>query len=157
MYKPRFKILKKNFSDRFTCLGSQLITIIHFLQEILGPHVWYVGNIEANNETSYGNRFDSFSIEKLGSDSSLIQLCSETDQFLSGVFIAVNVEYAEQEIKDIELGTEDEEFRPLNMRGVLIEIRAFDTFYFEIYSENEKIIRELGKKLDLDEMKVLTP
>lgn len=42
-------------------------------------------------------------------------------------------------------GTEDEPFRSLDLNGVLIEIRAFDTSYFEIYSENKILMERLAE------------
>lgn len=45
----------------------------------------------------------------------------------------------------VELETEDEQFRSLELEGILIEIRAFDASYFELYSEDLELIKELSK------------
>ena len=50
-----------------------------------------------------------------------------------------------QSFQDVELETEDEPFRPINANGILIEIRAFDTTYFEIYSDNKELIIKISK------------
>lgn len=141
MYKPKFLItLKANdfYPDSFVCLGSQLITIVRHLHPLLAPHIWLAADI------------DSFLLKNIGDDEAMIKMCSEVDQFLSGVFCAIENQYANQNLHGIEIETEDEQYRPIDINGVLIEIRAFDTSYFEIYSENRDLIRELAKKFNKD-------
>lgn len=47
---------------------------------------------------------------------------------------------------NVKLETEDEPFRAINCSGVIMELRTFDTSYFEIYSENLKIIEKLAQR-----------
>jgi hypothetical protein len=47
-----------------------------------------------------------------------------------------------------DIHTEDEQFRPLNLEGVLLEIRAFDTSFFEIYSEDGNLIQALATRFN---------
>ena len=69
MYKPKFRIKKILFSSKDeTCLGSQLITIINFLQEILEPHVWYLADINPTHNVPFENNFDSLFLKKIGND-----------------------------------------------------------------------------------------
>ena len=79
---------------------------------------------------------DSFQLRKIGDSHSLINICENIDQFLSGVFIAVKEKNQNFKCQDLYIGTEDEQFRSLNFDGILIEIRAFDTSYFELYSDD---------------------
>ena len=152
MFKPRFQILlkKENFyPDEVICLGSQLITIVDYLKNILTSHFWYAADINSLNELPKKLGIDSFFLRKIGDDSSILQICSEINQFLSGIFLAIDVKYANQMIDMVEVGTEDDQFRPLAIDGVLIEIRAFDTSFFELYSENENIMEKLAKKFSV--------
>ncbi|MES2273048.1 MAG: hypothetical protein V4487_02520 [Chlamydiota bacterium] len=53
-----------------------------------------------------------------------------------------------QEFINSEISTEDEQFRALDFNGILIEIRAFDTSFFEIYSEDEGVIKKISNKFN---------
>lgn len=92
--------------------------------------------------------YSSF-LRKIGTDESFIKLSSQIDQFLSGVFFAIDNNCKNLKTEQLEVRTEDEQFRCLPIEEVLIEIRAFDTSFFEIYTEDEKIIKELAKKFDV--------
>ncbi len=80
--------------------------------------------------------------KKVGNIFDLLSILSITDQFLSGVFIAVKE--GAQISNTIELGTEDTKFRPIEMEGVVIEIRAFDTSYFEVYTEDLSLMQKIS-------------
>jgi len=139
MYKPKFLItLKANdfYPNNFVCLGSQLITIVRYLQPLLAPHIWLAADI------------DTFLLKKIGDDEAMIKMCAEVDQFLSGDFCAIETQYADQNLQGLEIETEDEQYRPIDINGVLIEIRAVDTSYFEVYSEDRDLMRELAKKFN---------
>jgi hypothetical protein len=98
---------------------------------------------------------DSFELRKIGNIHSLINLCENINQFLSGVFIAVKEKNKNSKCSDLRVGTEDEQFRPLHLDGILIEIRAFDTSYFEVYSDNFDLTGKLSKiyKIKIDHFK----
>lgn len=148
MYKPKFKIIIKNksfFPDRLVCLGSQFIVIVNHFREILKPHTWYGANVKVLGELSKECELNSFNLKKIGNDKRLIKLCDCVEQFLEGVFFAIDDKYSDQTISNIEVDTEDEEYRSLDINGVLIEIRTFDTSFFELYSENEKFLEKLSK------------
>lgn len=156
MFQPKFKILlkKENFYPaEVICLGSQLITIIQSLKKILSQHIWYAANVDAFSEVPINLNLNSFFLEKIGDDYSFIQICQKIDQFLWGVFLAIDINYSNPNINDIEVSTEDEEFRSIELGGVLIEIRAFDTSFFELYTEDERIINQLAKIFDVDIVK----
>lgn len=148
MFRPKFQLMlsKENFyPSTMVCLGSQMISIINFLETKLPPHTWYSADIDANGQGAKKYNLHSEVIKKIGTDSSLIKICAEIDQFLSGIFFAIENGQQYKSI-DIEVDTEDEPFRRLNIDGVLLEIRAFDTSYFDFFSEHEKIIKELSEK-----------
>lgn len=158
MFQPNYKILlkKENFhSDSTVCLGSQLITIVNFLQTILPPHIWYGADIEAiDTRVPSKLHLNSFSLREIGADLSLIQICSKINQFLSGIFLAINIQqYPSKGIERLEIGTEDEQFRSLAINGVIIEIRAVDTSFFELYSEEENIVKKLSLKFNAEIIK----
>ena len=122
--------------------------------EILLPsHVWYVADIDAFSEIPNRLGLNSSFLKEINGDTRLMQICSQIDQFLSGVFIAVDAEFSVKDINVLEVGTEDEKFRALPINGVLLEIRAFDTSFFVIYSEKENIIKDLANKFKVEILK----
>lgn len=149
MFKPKFLIILKpeDFGEgNFVCLGSQLITIVNHLAPMLVPHFWLAADVDAYEARKYG--LDSFYLTNVGDDATLIKICSEVDQFLAGVFFAIDAQYKDQNPNHIEVDTEDEQFRALDINGVLIEIRALDTSNFEVYSEDEELIGKFAKKFN---------
>ena len=148
MFAPKYLIrLDKNvfFSDQVVCLGYQLKSIIESLGKLLEPHVWFCADVDAISPIPKKLSIDSFQLKKIGNNSYLIELCENIDQFLSGVFIAVKESNQNIKLMDLCIGTEDDQFRFLDLNGVLIEIRAFDTSYFELYSEDAGLMRKLSK------------
>lgn len=148
MFEPKYLIrLNKNafFSDQVVCLGSQLKSIFKNLNKLLGPHVWYCADIDAISSVPKRLGVDSFRLKKICNNSHLMNLCENIDQFLSGVFIAIKESEKNLKLQNLCAGTEDDQFRFLDLNGVLIEIRAFDTSYFELYSENIELIEILSK------------
>ena len=148
MFEPKYLIRldKKVFScDQAVCLGSQLKSIIRNLNKLIEPLVWFGADVDALSSIPEKLGIDSFQLRKIGNSHSIINLCENIDQFLSGVFIAIQEEKQNPHCSELHVGTEDRPFRPLNLDGILIEIRTFDTSYLEIYSDNLIIIKELSK------------
>lgn len=148
MFKPKFHLILSTehfYPSTVICLGSQMISLIDFLETKLPPHTWYSADVDAIGQTVRKYNLQSGIIKKIGTASSLKKICAEIDQFLSGVFFAVRNDQQHESI-DVEVDTEDKPFRTLNIEGVLLEIRAFDTSFFDFFSENEQILKELLEK-----------
>lgn len=148
MFEPKYliRLTNKAFShDQVVCTGSQLKSIVKNLSELIGSHVWFGADVDAISPIPQKLGIDSFELRKIGDIYLLINLCENIDQFLSGVFIAVKEKNRNSICSRLRIGTEDDQFRPLNLNGILIEIRAFDTSYFELYSDNFDLMKELSK------------
>ena len=148
MFKPKYRILitSKCFpQDEVICLGSQLISIVTSIKNDLSPHIWYGADVDAVGKGAKKYNLNKIQLSLIGSDLQFINYCSEIDQFIWGDFLCIDSNFTSQSFQDIELETEDEPFRPINANGVLIEIRAFDTTYFEIYSDNKELITKISK------------
>lgn len=130
--------------DRVVCLGSQLKHIVENLSRLIDPHVWFCADIEAISSIPTELGLDSPRLRKIGNDISLTNLCANIDQFLAGVFIAVKEEDQNLESLDVHAWTEDEQFRSLHLDGGIIEIRTFDTSYFELYSDDSGLMEKLS-------------
>lgn len=159
MFNPKYRLLitKKCFpSDQCICLGSQLISIVNLLKKVLPIHIWYGANVNATGEGANELDINGLQLNLIGTDRQLLQYCSKISQFMCGVFLCVDRNDLPPNFQDIELETEDEPFRPISCDGILVEIRAFDTSYFEIYSEDERIIKELSEKFSFSELNIKT-
>ncbi|MBS0625364.1 MAG: hypothetical protein JSS32_04870 [Verrucomicrobia bacterium] len=148
MFKPTYLIRldRKVFSqDQVVCLGSQLKSIINSLEKLIEPHVWFIADVDAISPIPEKLSINSPKLKKIGNDRSIINVCEHIDQFLSGIFIAIKRENQDFKCSELSVRTEDEQFRSLNLEGILIEIRAFDTSYFEVYSDNHNLMEVLSK------------
>lgn len=149
MFKPKFNLLLETecfYPDQVVCLGSQMVSIIRFLETSLTPHTWYGADVQAVGKPFENTDLSGYQIKKIGTDSNFIHYCSGIVQFVWGTFLCIDNDFADQNIQNVELGTEDEQFRTINCDGVLLEIRTFDTSFFEVYSENDVIIKKLSDK-----------
>ena len=152
MFKPKYLVQldKKAFSnDQVVCLDSQLESIIKNLSELIESHVWFGADVDAISPIPKKFGIDSFQLRKIGDIHSLINLCENIDQFLSGVFIAVKGKNQNSKCSELRVGTEDEQFRPLNLDGILIEyleeIRFFGLFdEIESYRVKSPFLRLLA-------------
>lgn len=147
MFKPKYRILitSKYFpEDRVVGLGTQLISILDSVKNYLPPHVWYASDVEAIGDNIENQNLASIQISLIGTDLQFIQYCSGIDQFIWGVFLCVDKQFSSRNILGIQLETEDEPFRPINSNGIIMEIRAFDTTYFGIYTEELELISKIS-------------
>ena len=153
MFSPRYRVLltSKCFpQDKVVCLGTQLISIVNFIKEVLPSHMWYGADVEAIGKGMKKYNIDNIQLNVIGADLQFIEYCSEIEQFIWGVFLCIDSDFLFQNIQDVELETEDEPFRSIPCNGVLIEIRAFDTSYFGIYSEDVGLMKKLSKKYNVE-------
>lgn len=147
MFIPKYRILitKKRFpKDSAICLGSQLISIIDSVSDYLAPHMWYGADVEAIGK-AIPHHLKDIQIKKIGTDPELINYCREVDQFIWAVFLCIEINFLSQNIQGIEIETEDEPFRPINVNGALMEIRAFDTTHFALYFDNVDLAEKISK------------
>lgn len=153
MFNPSYRVLiaAKCFPrDGVIGLGKQLISIINSAANYLPPHHWYGTDIEAIGKNLKKKNLKKNQVSLIGNDLQFAEYCSQIDQFIWGVFLCVGSDSSSQDIKDIEIETEDAPFRPINIDGVICEIRAFDTTYFEVYSDDFGLIKSLSKVYNVE-------
>ena len=136
-------------NSEFSCLGWQLKDILDVVKDLLPPHVWYGADIETNGEFPWGLGMNSFELKKIGDFSAIRKIAQETDQFQSGVFIAVKKEVNIEE-GSINVDTMDPPFESRDVDGVLIEIRAFDTSFFQVYSNDYNLMKKISDKYGVE-------
>jgi hypothetical protein len=148
MFNPKYRILltTKCFpQDKVVCLGAQLISIIKSIKNFLPQHIWYGADVDGVGKGARKHNVNNIQLNRIGDDLHFIEYCSEIEQFIWGVFLCIDSKFSSQNIQDVELETEDDPFRSIACDGILIEIRAFDTTYFEIYSEDMELMEKLSK------------
>lgn len=140
--KPKFmlRISKTDNSQTYFCRGIQLAQILECILDEISNCIWYISDVDYFNREKK-NLFDtSKSLYKMTS-SELIDKVKQVDQFLSGVFIAISIDTKIDWINQINPVTETDEVMQINKSE--LEIRAFDTSYFEIYGVNKNIETKL--------------
>ena len=121
------------------CTGTQLISILKVLENPLAECSWYVVDISTNHPLP-GIFKALHEPIRLGNTSTLIKACKRCDQFLTGIFLAVPDRVKHPTWSRI-FDTLDEPFGDLG--PAVLEIRAFDTTYFEIYSSDTESVQML--------------
>lgn len=129
-----------HFSDA-SCLGKQLLELLDFIESLIPSHNWYLADIDAAPLGEF-SIFSEGRLKKI--EYPMLKLLCNINQFLSGVLIMVDEKCSE--IRNPEVYTEEEEFRVINMSGVILEIRAFDVSYFEIYSKEFNLIKKISDR-----------
>ena len=91
------------------------------------------------DNVNYWLEFDGWRPRLLGNYLNKKEAIENTSQFLSGVFLGVlgNHDFVWRD----EYSTEDPPFGEIE--AALLQIRAFDTTNFEIYSANQSILNEI--------------
>lgn len=127
--------------DLLSCTGEQARLLINDLAPWTENCRWFLVDVKTNNIiealVSCHGKITSMSIDELQN------LCIQSDQFLSGIFLALpqDLEIPQQYHDMI---TEDEP--TMDIGGAVAELRAMDTSYFEIYVANPEIRDALQKK-----------
>lgn len=142
MNKPNLYLLRVagEFIDQesSSCTGKQLKELINQVQPWVRGCVWHILDIKTNNAVDVPASDDGQEV-KISTDV-LSDFCSRVDQFLSGILLAVPSDLSRPHL-NLDAITEDEPSTDIG--DALLEIRAFDTSYFEIYTP----IPELAEKL----------
>lgn len=153
MFNPKYRVLltSKCFTENeVVCLGTQLISIINSIKNFLPSHIWYGADVEAIGKGAMKHQLNDIKLNLIGIDLHFIEYCSVIDQFIWGIFVCIDVNFSNQNIHSIELETEDAPFRSIACDGVVIEIRTFDTSYFEIYSEDVVLIKKISSLYNIE-------
>ena len=139
MSKPDYVVRIKG--KDVDCLGEQLVQILETIEALIPEIIWYGADVETNGDRPWGLGLNGPIPKKIGTTKDLIKMSKGVDQFQRGVFLAFSEDQGRQLSE--ELDTEDREFR--NMGKAIIEIRAFDTSYFEIYAHDFELIHKIAR------------
>lgn len=118
-------------NDEVVGLGSQLVRIVNIVSEGSCDCSWYAADVDAYEKLPPQISRGQPSPQLIGSEQEMLLFASSVEQFLSGVFLLMpNNSY--ESFFQYQFFTEDLPFR--DIAPAVVEIRAFDTSYFELYS-----------------------
>lgn len=141
MSKPSYCIRLSGedlLSSPISCTGKQLLLILNLLCDKEKSLVWYAADVSIFPIKKEYLNYKSYTPIIIKFPSDVIDLCNRAEQFESGIFFGVkeakkNVLWLnEYETEGIPFS--DNEF-------AYVEIRAFDTSYFEIFSNEVKVLK----------------
>lgn len=115
-----------------SCLGSQLCRLICAAEPYFSG-TWFASDISVNVSSGDLVLFSKSNLEKIGYNKDILSISYKIDQYLSGVFIL----FENRECLQVNTKVLTEQPFPLNLPGIICEIRAFDTSYFELSSSLE--------------------
>lgn len=130
------RLSREYFQNEICCLGEQFAQLLTCIQQETAQLSWYVFDVFGSSNQSLDTLFPRPYCE-INSTVDLIKMVDEIVQFHSGVFIGINKD------KNVEWNIdrlpETEEGEGLQHPNAEIEIRPFDTTYFEIYGVDSNI------------------
>lgn len=130
--KPTFiiRLSGEHFQSEIGCLGKQLVQILTCIQHETSNFTWFAFDVFGSSNQPSEVLFPKPYSEILNTEE-LIEKAEEIVQFHSGVFIGI------REGKEIGWNSntlpETEESEGLQHPEAELEIRPFDTSYFEVY------------------------
>lgn len=149
MSHPRIYALKIDGEtidqEATSCTGKQMRELLAQVDPWVRACDWYMLDIKTNNSVDLlavtGQNPQRLSGEKLR------EVCARVDQFLSGIFLAVPSSLSHPRL-NLDAVTEDEP--SLGLGDALLEIRAFDTSYFEVYTPLLALAQRLHDSFDIE-------
>ena len=137
MNKSKFIIRLSD--NNFCCLGNQLVKILNILHPYVKNCSWYVAEIITNDNPPYKLGLQNANPQLIGNFDNLQKIVSGVDQFQSGQFVAFPPEGCV--VADKLFYPEDGVFSKIGFP--ILEISAFDTSYYEIYTNDVNLVRSI--------------
>lgn len=121
----------------FWCMGNRIIDIINIVKKWGKNYHWYIGDIITNQW--YVNERIKDATYYIGESDNLLSLIQPDIQYIWGVFVATEKKLT----TTFTLFAENN--KEMQIRESVLELRAFDSSYFEIYTTEHAIYARLEK------------
>jgi hypothetical protein len=129
--------------EMVSCTGLQFVLLINSLAKQLENCYWYIADISAVGGLLPSTLVEnSASFIKVGKTQELVQLVGQIEQLASGIFLAIPESILEPDLSG-DFNTESDPTEDLG--DAVLEIRALDTSYFEVYY-SEYLLLEASRK-----------
>lgn len=124
--------------ESVSCTGKQLKELLVHVEPWVGNCEWYIVDTKTNNSVD----LLTYDAPQTLSGEALRDACARVDQFMAGIFLAVPRGLSQPKLQ-LDAVTEDEPTSDLG--DAVLEIRAFDTSYFEIYTPLPELAERLHR------------
>lgn len=131
--------------ESVSCTGKQMRELLVQVEPWVGSCEWHILDIKTNNSTDL-LAYDAQNQQPLSGEA-LKDTCLRVDQFMSGIFLAVPHGLSQPKLQ-LDAVTEDEPSSDIG--DALLEIRAFDTSYFEIYTPLPELAERLHHRFGVE-------
>ncbi len=141
---PSFvRLYPRHFDEsQIVCLGKQLSEIVSSIPNTDSTLQWYTADVTPSANPVFSSRNTA---QHLGDSNRLIQESNSFSQFESGVFMAVPSSLLSPDFRD-PIYTEDEV--EINIGDSKVELRVFDTSFFEILSDDDSILQGINARFN---------
>ncbi|MBN6888314.1 hypothetical protein ACUXCC_002325 [Cytobacillus horneckiae] len=131
----------EHFNDELSCLGWQLAKLLEGLKTVSEDYKWYVFDLYGTSEGGFNQYFltNSNGLCEFFSIDTLIKSSKKIIQYETGVFVMFPKQA--QLVMSFDEYPRTEEEEGMQIPKSIIEIRAFDFSYFEVYCNDEKFIK----------------
>lgn len=127
--------------DHSCCLGKQAVQIVSAVAEATPNVTWLAADVETND-----HRPVPAGVATIGDTARMLEYVGSVVQFFSGVFVAVPEALEHPRLREC---PETEDPRFVDMGDGLVEIRAFDTSYFEVAASTAELLNHLRGRFPL--------
>ncbi len=136
-------------NDSVECTGEQLSMLVNIISVTFEDLTWYASDVDMMPYMDFWKMYHDDDLKIVGETKKLEDMSRIVPQFLSGVFIAIqNSDIGGPSIKNF--STEEEMF--VDIGNASIQIRAFDTSYFEVYLSKKEGSEGLLENLSCAEL-----
>jgi hypothetical protein len=132
--------------ERVSCTGRQLSIILNALGALGDNYAWFAADVSANEKLPPALSLQDTALFRVGDIREFKEACGQVEQYLTGVFLAVP-SAGENTLWRCAFNTEDPPFRDLGK--AVLEIRAFDTTYFEVYAVERSLLEPLASRFNV--------
>jgi hypothetical protein len=129
--------------EAFSCTGHQLALVVASLRSVASDCVWFVADLEAQGYSLPPAWINAHTPIMFGATDELAAFAEGVPQFLAGVFLAAPSARLPP-VWSRSFWTDDEPFEELD--GTILEIRAFDTSWIEVYADEEARLHGLAQR-----------
>ena len=128
--------------SEFSCSGEQLCLLLTELMTVQRDIKWFACDVSAVNLPLYWKSFSDGTPREVGTADDFLRQIKAVEQFESAVIFATDGDSTQE--FSLEHFTEDERFTDIEFAN--LQIRAFDTTYFELYSTDKALLEEVHNR-----------
>ena len=127
----------------WNCSGKELIDIVNCLRPAIDNCIWFGADLDSDGNNIALEKWMSTSPCEIGTSDKLITLAKTTDQFLGGVFLLMP-----KGKPPSGEGFYTYNYYYRNLEDIILEIRAFDTTNYLLFSQNRTLLEMVATRFN---------